>query len=84
MTRKRQNLDKILTNAEKCKSYMEANLEKYRKNDALNKKYKRAMLEPKNPTENAERLKQQAFKKKLYKQRKKKMASVDLSVTVEE
>ena len=35
------------------------------------------MLEAKNLTENAERLKQQAFKKKLYRQRKKE---IDLSV----
>ena len=42
------------------------------------------MLEAKNPIENAERLKQQTFKKKLYRQRKKEMASVDLSVIVEE
>ena len=37
MTRKRQNPEKILTNAERCKRFLEANLEKYRKNDALNK-----------------------------------------------
>lgn len=42
------------------------------------------MLEAKNPIENAERLKQQTFKKKLYRQRKMEMASVDLSVIVEE
>ena len=42
------------------------------------------MVEAKKPTENAKRLKQQAFKKKLYRQRTKKMASVDLSVTAEE
>ena len=84
MTRKRQNPDKILTNAERCKRYREVTFEKHKKNDALNEKYKRAMLEAKTPAENAERLKQCVFKKKFYRQHKKEMASVDLSHTLEE
>ena len=83
MTRKRQNPNKILTNAERCKRYREVNFEKHKKNDALNEKYKRAMLGAKTLAENAERLKQYVFKKKLYRQHKKEMASVDLSHTVE-
>ena len=41
------------------------------------------MLKAKNPTENTEWLKQQVFKKKPYRQHKKEMVSVNLSVIVE-
>ena len=68
MMRKRQNRQN-LTNGERWKRSMEGNMKKYRKDDTLNKKHKWAMLEAKNPTENTERLKQQVFKKNVYKKR---------------
>ena len=84
MTKKTQNIDKILIKAEKWKRRRKANWEKYRKNDALNDKYKWAMLGAKSPTENIEWLKQKAFEKKLCRECKKEMASFEVSVMVEE
>ena len=81
MTRKRQNRQN-LTNGERWKRNMEGNMKKYRKDDTLNKKHKWAMLEAKNPTENAERLKQQVFKKNVYKKRPCVCACVCVCVCV--
>ena len=71
MTRKRSNPDRVLTNAERCKRYRTKDIEAYRKEDALNKRYGRYKLASENPAANKKRLKDQAEKKRLYRLRKK-------------
>ena len=71
MTRKRSNPDHVLRNAERCKRYRTKDIEAYRKEDALNKRYGRYKLASENPAANKKRLKDQAEKKRFYRQRKK-------------
>ena len=62
MTRKRNNTERVLTNAEKCKRYRGKNSERYKKEDALHKRYKRMDMAANNPEANLKRLKEQAKK----------------------
>ena len=82
MTRKRNNTERVLTNAEKCKRYREKNSERYKKEDALNKRYKRMDMAANNPEANLKRLKEQAAKKRLYRQKKKMEKEQESSVSV--
>ena len=57
----RNNTERVLTNAGKYKRYREKNSERYKKEDALNKRYKRMDMAANNPEANLKRLKEQAL-----------------------
>ena len=52
----RNNTERVLTNAGKCKRYREKNSERYKKEDVLNKRYKRMDMAANNPEANLKRL----------------------------
>lgn len=70
MTRRRNNPEHVLTNAERCKRYRQKTIGAYCKEDAMNKRYKR-MIVSKDHVTNEKRLKEQAEKKRIYRLRKK-------------
>ena len=84
MTRVRHNTERVLSNAEKCKRYREKNKEKYRREDATNKKYNRMVMARENPAANQRRLKEQAKKKQLYRQKKKMEKELEATSLLDE
>ena len=82
MGRKRINTDRVTSNAERCKRYREANKEMYRLSDAIRKRHFRSVTST-NIKQNVMRLKEQALKKSIYRQRRK-MEKASLEVSARE
>ena len=82
MGRKRINADRVTSNAKRYKGYREANKEMYRLSDSLRKRHSRSVMLT-NIEQNIMRLKEQALRKSIYRQRKK-MEKASLEVSVRE
>ena len=78
MGRARLDSEQTSTNAERCKRYRKKKGDKYKSDDSLRKWSKLEMIR-KNPLKNEQRLKDQAEKKKLYRQRKKYEANMNMN-----